>query len=225
MGECGSAEAMPLNIRQLLLATPMPTNASKTELTRTYQAIEVVLGVNAGLVAAAVCRRILMMLIRDNEFGSRAVAALASMTYVLSDAMLCYMEVAEEDSDPLYSKIRSDLTEIDREMGRGKDAWLRYYRKRSKKDRRKLNLLRQQQARSTTSASHNAGIEVGKAVIISVVEEAKDGTRINRGSLKLCGQCETCKATMSQLKSRSHITPKELIDLVQTGLSKRGDCW
>lgn len=205
---------MPLTIKELLLCTPVRMNVSEEELSRTYLAIESLFGEALCDVSAVAFRWVLMTVATDAKFqsgaGSRCVALLASIAYVLSDAMMCCMEKDGQDSQPLYREIQSGMTQIDSQLKKGMKAWKLYYNRRLQRDGIRLTVLESQ----IRTARRREPLKEKPGTIVLTVRG--DGPESQSRHVRLCGNCPPCLAVMERVKGRTSITQDELTMFVDS---------
>ena len=214
---------VPLTAKELLLHPPIPTNATRKELSRAHRAIEALFGETfCSTIPAVLCWSVLVSALKDRQFldhsGPRGIAGLAATAYLISDALLCYMEVKGLcDSQPLYDDIHAGMDDLAEHMIRGKKAWKRYCKKKTKKEVEKLKRVKEEIIFRTLQLKEAR--ENSRFRIVSMEPEPfGDAGQLGHGEIPyyvVCRNSDSCESSSGDpLKGSTYVTYESLHQLI-----------
>ena len=196
------SHVMPWGIQELLLSKTVEMNVTLRQRYNVYQAIKNFFGGEHILtkLPAVICRTVLLSVLEDN-LNVEAMNTLASMAFVVSDAILCCMDASGWKGHPLYDEVMSGLVLINKKMLEGKKIFVELRKRISQQQQKKKGGARRRQRRGRRPKKKIIKITAGQ-------EEF---------SVLVCGHgdsCDACELLLKRIGDRDKITMETLTELV-----------
>jgi len=196
------SHVMPWGIQELLLSKTVEMNVTRQQRYNVYQAIKNFFGGEYILtkLPAVICRTVLLSVLEDN-LNVEAMNTLASMAFVVSDAILCCMDASGWKDHPLYDEVLSGLVLINQKMLEGRKFFTEL-RKRIPQQKKKGGARRGRRQRRPKRPKK-------KIMKITTGQE--------EFSILVCGDedsCDACKFLLKKIGDRDKITMDTLTELV-----------
>ena len=220
----GLSHVMPWGVRDLLLSKTIQTNVSQKKRFKVYDAIENLLGRGVSKnLPAVLCQSILLSVLNDKKaFQStvnlEAMSALSSMTFVLSDAILCCLNSSGWRTHPLYDKIMLELVDINQKMAEGTKVFEQhrkrqtqlFFEKRSRRNGNRKKKLPGKRARRRRGSKHTQNV-------LRITTPASSTQAQEEYVITICEKGDACKACnflFDKIGCPENISMKALTELV-----------